>query len=60
MGDYVREQKSNCKTLRATGGVRTKMFLGLPFFSFIFFLLDFEQHRRRGEVVSSVGIVALG
>ena len=60
LGDYVREQKGNCKTLRATCGVRTRTFLGLPYFSFIFFLLDLSNIEKGGEVASSVWIVALG
>ena len=58
MGDCAREQRGNCKTLRATSGVRTRTFLGLPFFSFFFFLLDLSNIEKR--VVRSVVIIALG
>ena len=57
--DYVREQKGSCKTLRVASGVRTRAFLDLPFFPFIFFLLDLSTIEN-GGVVSSFGIVALG
>ena len=56
--DYVREQEGNCKTLTVTSGVRTRVFIGLPFFSFFFFLLDLSNIEKR--VVRSVVIIALG
>ena len=50
MGGYVREQNGSCKTLRATSRVRTKTFLGLPFFSSIFFLLDLSNIKDGGTL----------
>ena len=48
--DYVREQRGSCKTLRVTSGVRARAFLGLPFFPFIFFLLDLTNIENGGTM----------
>ena len=50
VGDYVREQRGSCKTLRVNSGVRARVFLDLQFFSFIFFLLDLSNIEKGGAL----------
>ena len=51
MGDYAREQKGKCKTLRAACGLGTKAFLASIFFQF--FLLNFSNVEKRWGVVTT-------
>ena len=53
--DYVREQRGRCKTLRVTSGVRARAFLGLPFFLFIFCLLDLSNIGNGGALRVPLG-----